>query len=117
MNNKETGNYGESIAAGYLKKNGYKIIETNFRVHNIAEIDIIATEKKTLVFVEVKLRRSLKYGYGREAVTKQKQHKIRLAAEYYVMTHKLSDVLCRFDVVEITVLGDDVGIELIKNAF
>ncbi len=117
MNNKETGNYGESIAADYLKKNGYKIITTNFRVHNTAEIDIIASDKDILAFIEVKFRNSVKYGYGREAVTKAKQKKIRFAAEYYLMMQKIKDKFCRFDVVEITALGESLDIELIKDAF
>jgi putative endonuclease len=69
MQNKrqQIGEKGESLAAWYLKKSGYKIIEQNYRTP-LGEIDIIAKEKKTIVFVEVKSRQSVRYGNPKWAV-------------------------------------------------
>jgi putative endonuclease len=69
-----TGKEGEKIAAAYLKKNGYRIIEINFRCP-IGEIDIVAKEKNDLVFVEVKTRKSIDLGYPEQAVGIRKQKK------------------------------------------
>ena len=117
MNNKQKGALGEQIACAYLKKQGYKILTTNYHASRMAEIDIIAREKNTLVFTEVKLRTGIAYGAGREAVTKQKQNAKRTAALYYHTQEKLRDDDCRFDVVEISFFGEKAEIEHIKNAF
>ncbi len=117
MNNREKGAIGETIAIKYLKKQGYKIITTNYRASKVAEIDIIAKDKDILVFIEVKMRYSTFAGYGREAVTKQKQQHIRFAANHYLVTKVKKEVPLRFDVIEITLLGDESTIELIQNAF
>lgn len=110
--NKVKGDKGELFARNYLKKQRYKIIETNY--HNkIGEIDIIAKDKETLVFVEVKTRETCAFGRPAEAVTPYKQNKIRGVASYYLMTKGLTDADCRFDVIEIL----DEEINHIKNAF
>ena len=72
----DIGNNYETVAAGFLQKLGYKIIAKNYRV-KAGEIDIIASDKKTIVFVEVKFRKNNNYGNPYEFVTKQKQQKIR----------------------------------------
>lgn len=112
MINKQVGNIGEALAVKCLKENNYKIVQLNY-TNKIGEIDIIAKDQETLVFVEVKSRTSDKFGFGREAVDFRKQQKIRNVAQVYLKYKKLRDVLCRFDVIEIT--GDKV--EHIKNAF
>jgi len=117
MNTRELGNIGESIAAELLKKEKMKILERNFRFYKQAEIDIIAKDKDTYVFIEVKMRKSPRYGYGREAVTKAKQYNIRRCAEYYLLKNKLTDVPCRFDVIDIMLNDGEISGELIKNAF
>lgn len=117
MNNKEKGFFGEDLARKYLKKQGYKIIETNYRASRLAEIDIIAKHKDFLVFVEVKLRSSTTNGLGREAVTKEKQKHIRYAATHYLTTKVKKEVSARFDVLEITFIDEIPRIELIQNAF
>lgn len=99
--NKAKGSIGEHMACQYLIKKGYKIIEQNYR-NQIGEIDIIAKDGVTLVFVEVKYKGSLYYGYPREMVTAQKQHKIRLTSMGYLKANRLYDkVNVRFDVVEV----------------
>ena len=75
MNKKSVGNAGESIACAYLKKIGYKILERNFRYEG-GEIDIIALDKGVTVFIEVKYRSNLEFGYPADAVTQSKQRKI-----------------------------------------
>jgi putative endonuclease len=117
------GEQGESLAVWYLKKNGYKIIEQNYR-NQMGEIDIIAKEKKTIVFVEVKSRRSIRYGSPKWAVTPpkwavtpKKQRKISMVALYYLKTTGQTDAKARFDVVAIMINRDEPRIEIVKNAF
>ena len=118
MKNKEQkfGERSENLAVWYLKKNGYKIIEQNYR-NRIGEIDIIARDKKTIVFVEVKSRRSIRFGSPKQAVTPKKQRQISMVALYYLKDTKQSDAKARFDVVAITSNRDEPRIEIVKNAF
>jgi putative endonuclease len=111
-----TGKEGEKIAAAYLKKNGYRIIEINFRCP-IGEIDIIAKEKDDLVFVEVKTRKSIELGYPEQAVGIKKQKKMSQLALWYLQKRKIADTNARFDVVAITLIPDKNEVKLIKNAF
>jgi len=114
MNTKEIGDFGEKQATKYLKKNGYKIIEKNYK-NKIGEIDIIAQEKKTktLVFVEVKAKSSDFFGLPREMVDDRKIHKIEQVATAYLMEKHCLDIDFRFDVIEI-LKGE---ITHIKNAW
>ena len=116
MNTRASGALGEELAEKYLKKQKYKIIEKNYHSSRLAEIDIIARDGKYLVFIEVKMRTSSAFGRGLEAVTKKKQSAIRYAATHYLTTNKL-DVPCRFDVLEILILGEVPEFTLIKDAF
>lgn len=110
------GEKGESIAVRYLKKKGYKILEKNYRT-KLGEIDIIAKDKDTIVFVEVKSRRSWQFGSPKGAVTPAKQRKISKVALYYLKTNDRSNARARFDVVTITATRDKSKIEIVKNAF
>jgi putative endonuclease len=112
----KTGKEGECIAADFLNKNGYRICETNFRCP-IGEIDIIARDKNTLVFVEVKTRKSEELGYPEEAVGIKKQRKMSQLALWYLQQKKVADTDARFDVIAITLLPQGEEIKLIKNAF
>ena len=105
---------GENMAAAYLETAGYRIVARNWRFHR-NEIDIIAMDGDTLVFVEVKKRQDSAHGYGCEAVDHAKQQRIRRVAEAYLTCTKRphADTKCRFDVVSI----DDDKILLFKNAF
>ena len=116
MSKISTGKDGEQIAAAYLKKNGYCICETNFRCP-LGEIDIIAREKKEIVFIEVKTRKSNKLGYPEQAVGAKKQIKLSQLALWYLQKNKLADANARFDVVAITLHPEGNEIRLIKNAF
>ena len=118
MQNKQLkfGSRSENLAVWYLKQNGYKIIEQNYR-NQLGEIDIIAREKKTIVFVEVKSRRSIRYGSPKWAVTPKKQRKISMVALYYLKATGQTNARARFDVVAITSNLDEPRIEIVKNAF
>ncbi len=112
--NIELGRKGEKMAQKYLKKQKYKILETNFNT-KLGEIDIICLDKKEkqIVFVEVKAKTSDYFGLPREMVDEQKQRKIERVATLYLMQTHQTDVNFRFDVVEI--LGG--SLEHIKNAW
>lgn len=110
------GKESESLAARHLKKNGYKILERNYR-NELGEIDIIAKEKGVLVFVEVKAGKTPFYGNPKWAVTPKKQRKISMVALYYLKTTKQIQVKARFDVVAVTLTKENPRIEIIKNAF
>jgi putative endonuclease len=110
------GKESETIAVRHLKKNGYKILEQNYR-NKIGEIDIIAKDKKTLVFVEVKATRTDAFGSPKRAVTPKKQRKISMVALYYLKATKQTQAKARFDVVAISSSPDNPRIEIIKNAF
>ncbi|PNV63865.1 YraN family protein [Clostridium sp. chh4-2] len=113
MNKRETGGCYEEMAAAYLEKEGYHIIERNYYTRQ-GEIDIVARDGEYLVFIEVKYRNNLKKGHPAEAVTYQKQQRIRKSARYYMYEHRISeDMPCRFDVVSI--LKEEI--QLFKNAF
>lgn len=111
-----TGKEGEKIAAAYLEKNGYRIIEVNFRCP-IGEIDIVAKEKNDLVFVEVKTRKSVALGYPEQAVGMRKQKKMSQLALWYMQKRKIADTNARFDVVAITLIPENNEVRLIQNAF
>ena len=112
----KTGKEGERIAAEFLKKNGYRIIETNFRCA-IGEIDIIACEKNELVFIEVKTRTSGELGFPEQAVGIKKQKKMSQLALWYLQKKNIKDGPTRFDVLAIMILPAGNEITLIKNAF
>ena len=112
------GRFGEEAGVEYLKKKRYKILDINF-LCKIGEIDIIARDKSTIVFIEVKTRRSFEYGYPSEAVNYYKQRKISKTALYYLQKNKLFDFdyNFRFDVLEILDDIEGVKINHILNAF
>ena len=110
------GEKSESIAVSYLKKQGYKIIEQNYRT-KLGEIDIIAKEKDIIAFIEVKSRKSKNFGNPKWAVTPKKQRTISMVALQYLKTTMQSNVKARFDVVSIISSNDNPSIEIIKNAF
>ena len=109
------GDEGEDIAVNYLKKRGYKVIERNHK-NTFGEVDIIALHKGTLVFIEVKTRRTDEYGMPFEAVDHRKQEKLKKVALMYLKRLK-KQVPARFDVVSISIEDGKPGIELITDAF
>lgn len=109
---------GETFAAEHLKAKGYQILAQNYRFQR-GEIDLIAQQGKRIVFVEVKTRRSLKFGLPQSAVTEQKQRQISKIALAYLQTQNLLDVPCRFDVIAIHLSPqfELLRLEQIENAF
>ncbi|MDH4100504.1 MAG: YraN family protein [Nitrospirota bacterium] len=110
------GRTGEDTAERYLKRKGYRILERNFSL-KIGEIDLIALDGDTVVFIEVKTRRGDRYGTPAEAVTGRKQAQIVKTALAYIAKKKLGDIACRFDVVGISMQSGKPEIEHIRSAF
>lgn len=94
------GTQGEDIAVDYLRRKGYVLVERNWRSGH-KEIDIVARQGDTLVFVEVKARANLMYGNPEDAVTRRKMHLLVMAADAYLRCNAL-DCDVRFDVITIT---------------
>ena len=109
------GRIGEDSASRYLTQQGYRILERNFRI-TAGEIDLIALDRDTIVFVEVKTRTSDAYGAPELAVDARKQARMTKAALAYLKARKLHQMACRFDVVAITRMPEE-RIDLIRNAF
>lgn len=110
------GHKSESAAVDFLRRNGYRILARNYRTR-LGEIDVIAKDGDTIVFVEVKARRSNRYGPPKAAVTPAKQRKISMVALQYLKDAQLTDTSARFDVVAICSQDNRSRIEIIKNAF
>ena len=112
--NIQTGKKGEDLAEAYLKKLKYKILDRNWHYSQNAEIDIIALENKTLVFVEVKTRKDLSNGHPFEAITVSKLNKIRTAIQAYLKETSIEFDDYRIDGIAIVGL-ENPTIEHIKN--
>ena len=108
------GRRGEDMAAEYLIWHGFVLLERNYRRLG-CEVDIIAMDGDTTVFIEVKARSSRNMGLGREAVTYAKQRNIIKAASTYLTENELWDTPVRFDVAEVDLV--ECAVEYIKNAF
>lgn len=114
--NLNLGSLAEEKARGFLEKSGYKILCRNYKTR-LGEVDIIAEDKDTICFVEVKARSSDRFGSGLEAVSGLKQRQISKAALSFLKERKLLDKKARFDVVALDCPGSEEKITLIKNAF
>ena len=110
------GKKGEDLAIAQLRALRYKIIERNFKCA-LGEIDIIAQEKDTLVFVEVKTRRTEDFGGPAAAVNQRKQRQLSRVALTYLNQKKLAEMPARFDVVAVELIPPAPRIEVIRNAF
>lgn len=113
---KHTGRQGEDLAAAWLAEAGYRIIERNYRCL-FGEIDIVAQDGDTLVFVEVKSRRSGAFGAPELAVGIEKQRKISRISLHYLAEKGWSHRPARYDVVAVRLQPEGPRIELIRNAF
>lgn len=112
MNNRILGISGETLAVEYLKEKGYIVLQRNYTCP-VGEIDIVCKKDDMIIFVEVKARETLKFGYPREAVTPYKINKIRMVASNYLKQKRLVNQKVRFDVIDI--LGDKIT--HIENCF
>ena len=117
MKRRDTGILGEKLAKDFLKKKGYRIKETNYRCPG-GEIDIIAKDKDSLVFIEVRTKTSLEFGSPEESITPTKKERLRAVASHYRQTHSDLPPLWRIDVVAVELNQNRKlsRIELIENA-
>jgi putative endonuclease len=111
---KSLGNQGEVLAAEYFRQNGYNILECNWRCQR-GEIDIVAIDGATLVFIEVKTRRTEACGDGFAAVDARKQERLRLLARLYIHQTRFAARSYRFDVASVD--GNTGSVTVIKDAF
>lgn len=121
-NKKSFGKLGEDLAAEYLEKEGYRLLDRNYRAGRLGEIDIVAVQGEYLCFIEVKTRTGKLFGLPCEAVDGRKQSTLRKLALAYMKHKGLEGRNVRFDIVEVT--GDKrdgefihININLIRNAF
>jgi putative endonuclease len=110
------GKIGEDLACEELQRRGYAILARRYRRRG-GELDIIARDGRTIVFVEVKTREGCEFGAGAEAVTRFKRRRMASVALDYMARNKLVECPCRFDVVSIEMGEAAPRIELYQNAF
>ncbi len=111
------GRHYESLALGYLVKQGLRLVEKNYRCA-AGEIDLIMLDRQTLIFVEVRFRQDEDFGTALETVDRRKQLKLRRAAQHYLLLHKSYDTLqCRFDVIGINRKNGVIKFVWLANAF
>ncbi len=117
MKRRDTGALGEKLAKDFLKKKGYRIIETNYRCPE-GEIDIVARQKDSLVFIEVRTKTSREFGSPEESITPTKMKRLRATAARFRQTHDNLPPSWRIDVVAIELNRErkPSRIELIENA-
>lgn len=117
MKRRETGMLGEKLACDFLGKNGYNILETNYRCPG-GEIDIIARQEDTLVFVEVRTKKSRRFGTPEESITPTKMERLRTVAAHYGQNRSNLPASWRIDVIAIQMdsKGKVSRIEIIENA-
>jgi len=113
-NTRERGNRGEELVCERLVERGMQILARNV-TERFAELDIVALEGDTLVFVEVRTRRDDALGHPAETVTEQKQKKIRRAAEAYLVKRRIAPCPVRFDVA--TIIWSTMQYDYFENAF
>jgi len=116
---RKKGQEGEDLAVKILMEKGYSIVERNyfFGDKDRGEIDIIARDKDTLVFVEVKMRKSFEFGPAIDGITEKKKKQVRKLASIYLYEKNIKDVKCRFDAVIIQFKDGKFDIEHFENAF
>jgi len=117
QSSRSKGTDSETIAVEYLVSKGYQIIKRNFKFGQSGEIDIVAKDKNTLVFVEVKSRKSFEYGSPIQSVPPSKRKMIYHAARGYLYVNKIENADMRVDFIGIDLRGDKPIIEHIENAF
>lgn len=114
---KQIGGKGEEQAESFLVRHGYRVLERNYHTP-FGELDLIALDGTTLVFIEVKTRTSARYGSGLSAITVTKMNHMVKSALFFMGNRGYDDMDCRFDVIAVHVrANEDPSIKLIKNAF
>lgn len=112
----ETGRLGEDLAAAFLARAGYRLVERNYRCKG-GEIDIIAVEGPVLCFIEVKARTGTAFGEPAEAVDRRKRRRMIRAARLYAASKRLAGVGYRYDIVSVQLGTDPPEVQLFRDAF
>ena len=112
----ELGRYGENRAAIYLQDRGYQIIDRNWRSRE-GEIDLVARERESIVFIEVKTRNGAGFGHPFEAITQEKIARMRRLAAGWCASKQITGLKIRLDAVSVLISGGRVSIEHIKEVF
>lgn len=117
MDTSAAGRQGEAITEEYLRSLGYRIVGRNFRLGRHGEIDLVAFDGTTLVFVEIKYRRNRSYGAPEDSITERKRAQLRRVAEGFLFVHPHAASEYRFDVIAIEGSPAEPTIRHWKNAF
>jgi putative endonuclease len=112
----DLGRFGEELALKTIKRLGYKKIVRNYRC-SLGEVDLVAEDGDSLVFIEIKTRKGKSLGYAKEAVDARKRRQLSKLALAYMKANRCCEAKARFDVVAISLDGTETKIEVIKNAF
>ncbi len=110
------GRFGEDLAFKKIKRLGYKKIIRNYRC-SVGEVDLVANDGDTLVFIEIKTRKGKSTGYAKEAVNARKRKQLSKVALFYMKSNDCTEAKARFDVIAISINGGKPQIEVVKNAF
>ncbi len=116
MNRRIIGNRAESLACRFLEQRGMRLLARNFHCRR-GEIDLVMQDGDSLVFVEVRYRKNVRFGRAAETVSRLKRSRIIHCAQYYLMTHKNWNKPARFDVVSIEGNADNPQIHWLEDAF
>ncbi len=116
-NTRWLGKHGEDLAALYLFRHGFQIVQRNFHLGAYGEIDIIAQKDNVLSFIEVKTQRHAKFGPPESWVDEKKRQQIGMIAEGYLAQNPVENLDCRFDVVTVDISGGEMKIEFLPDAF
>ena len=112
----DLGRFGEELAYKKIKRLGYKKIIRNYRCP-LGEVDLIANDGDTLVFIETKTRKGKSVGYAKEAVDARKKRQLSKVALFYMKSNNCCETKARFDVIAVSLKGGKPLIEVVKNAF
>lgn len=116
MEKRLTGILGEKLVCKWYTEHKYRLLAVNYKIRQ-GEIDVIAQNKNTVVFVEVKTRKSDRFSSAKEAVTFAKQQRIKAAASRFLAANNMEDMFVRFDVAEVYHPENNPVINIIENAF
>ncbi|MEY3386936.1 MAG: hypothetical protein RIR53_1747 [Bacteroidota bacterium] len=116
MSTVEEGRWAEQVAAEFLERSGYEIIDRNFYYKKVGELDLVCRKGETIVFVEVRHRTSARYGTPEESLSSVKRGKLRRCAEVWLLRKGLSRAPCRFDMVAVDASRGKLEIRHHENA-
>jgi putative endonuclease len=117
MSTVEEGKWAEQVAAEFLERNEFEILDRNFYFKKVGELDLVCRKNGVIIFVEVRHRSSLRYGTPEESLTYTKCAKLRRCAEAWLMRHKLFNAPCRFDMIAVDTAKGRTDIRHHINAF